>query len=185
MTTEREPAFITQIGEGHAGIGADAIHVNTVLGRRGSPFETAWVGALASPRPGHVPFLVTLRPGVVVQPPSLFVNKATLAGEEHERLTWGAAQAGVAEAIADAVSAGVVAGDGGPRVGELLLLVAVWVDPAAGDEGAVRANARSATASALESGRRGGPDPAEIMSARSSVTNAYLTSQAAATNIVR
>ena len=32
----------TLIGEGFAGSGPDAAHLNTVLGRKGGPVETAW-----------------------------------------------------------------------------------------------------------------------------------------------
>mgnify|MGYP001421897508 CR=1 FL=1 len=74
-------AAVTQVGEAFAGSGAEAAHVNTVLGRRGGPVETAWATALATPRAGHVPFVVVLRPNLPVQPPTLFVNKATLGGD--------------------------------------------------------------------------------------------------------
>ena len=51
--------------------------------------------ALATPTRGHAPFLAVIRPGLAVQPPTLFVNKATIAGERHAEMTWGAAQAAV------------------------------------------------------------------------------------------
>jgi len=42
---------------------------------------------------GHIPFVCVLRPNLPVKPFTLFVNKAPLAAR-HERVTWGAAQAG-------------------------------------------------------------------------------------------
>ena len=51
----------TLIGEGFAGSGPDAAHLNTVLGRKGGPVETAWATA-ATPRQGHVPFVVVVGP---------------------------------------------------------------------------------------------------------------------------
>ena len=120
----------TQIGECFAGDGVDAAHVNTVLGRYGGPVEVAWTTALATPRPGHAAFVAVLRPNLPVQPLTLFVNKATIAGERHGELTWGAAQAGVAVGVADAVAAGIVPET---EAADLLLIVAVWVNPDARD----------------------------------------------------
>ena len=58
----------TLMGEGFAGSGPSAAHVNTVLGRKGGPVETAWATALATPRQGHIPFVAVLRPNMPVKP---------------------------------------------------------------------------------------------------------------------
>ncbi|OXM66322.1 formaldehyde-activating enzyme [Amycolatopsis vastitatis] len=94
------------IGEAFVGEGANAAHTNIVLGRRGGPVETAWATAPATPSAGHVPFVTVLRPSVPVQPPTLFVPKAAAGTDLHQRATWGAAQAGLAQGVADAVEAG-------------------------------------------------------------------------------
>jgi 5,6,7,8-tetrahydromethanopterin hydro-lyase len=165
-----ELARMTQIGEGFAGTGASAEHVNTVLGRKGGPVETAWATALATPRPGHVPFVVVLRPNLPVKPMTLFVNKAELRGERHERLTWGAAQAGVASGVALAVREGVVPpGD----ADELLLITAVWVAWEAEDEEEVYRNNRVATHAALEAGARFLPEVADVVAAADAPANPY------------
>jgi 5,6,7,8-tetrahydromethanopterin hydro-lyase len=162
--------FVTQIGESFVGDGADAAHINTVLGARGGPVETAWAGALAQPAPGHTPFVVVLQPGIAVQPLTLFVNKATIAGDRHGTLTWGAAQAGVARGVADAVADGVVAASDAP---ELLLIAAVWVNPDATDERAVYENNAQATLGALRAGRDGLPTVADVLAARARPWNPY------------
>src|SRR5580692_11230471 len=131
-----------QIGESFIGEGAEAAHINTVLGPRQGPVGTAWATSLAMPRPGHIPFVCVVRPGLAVKPPTLFVNKAPLAGPGHERLTWGAAQAGVASGTLWAVADGVIAAS---TVDDLVLIAAVWVDPEAADEAAVYENNRLAT----------------------------------------
>jgi 5,6,7,8-tetrahydromethanopterin hydro-lyase len=95
---------VMAIGESFVGEGAEAAHVNTVLGRRPGPAGTAWATALATPSQGHTPFLAVLRPGLPVKPPTLFVNKAAITGPAHGALTWGAAQAGVASGVADAAA---------------------------------------------------------------------------------
>ena len=137
-----------EIGESFVGAGAEAAHVNTVLGPREGPTGTAWATALASPSAGHTPFVVVLRPSLPVKPLTLFVNKAAIAGDEHARLTWGAAQAGVAGGVADALADGVIAAE---RADEWVLIAAVWVSPDARDADAVYRNNRAATRAASTS----------------------------------
>src|SRR5262245_22757104 len=62
-----------RVGEAMAGRGENRVHINLLLGSREGPVGHAFAVALASPRPGHVPFLVTLRPNVPVRPATLFV----------------------------------------------------------------------------------------------------------------
>jgi 5,6,7,8-tetrahydromethanopterin hydro-lyase len=158
------------IGESFIGDGADAAHVNVVLGPRDGPAGTAWATALATPRAGHVPFAAVLQPGLAVQPPTLFVNKAAMEPGLHSDLTWGAAQAGVAAGVADAVAEGVI--DGG-RVTELVLIAAVWVNPAAADERSVYENNREATLTALRNARDGAPPVDEVLAARDEPWNPF------------
>src|SRR6476660_6972622 len=100
-----------QVGESFAGSGPNAAHINTVLGAKDGPVGTAWATALATPRLGHAPFVVVVRPNVAVKPFTLFVNKAAIDGEANERhaqLTWGAAQAGIAAGVVAALEKGIV-----------------------------------------------------------------------------
>ncbi len=160
------------IGESFVGEGAEAAHINTVLGRPDGPVGTAWATALATPRAGHTPFVAVVRPGLPVKPLTLFVNKAAIAGDEHGTLTWGAAQAGVAGGVADAVADGIVAAS---AAGLLVLIAAVWVNPAARDGALVYANNRSATRAALLAGVEGKPDLADVLAARARPANPYFT----------
>ncbi|MHB8220443.1 MAG: formaldehyde-activating enzyme [Acidimicrobiales bacterium] len=166
----------TQFGEAFVGRGSEAAHVNTVLGARGGPVETAWVTALATPGPGHAPFVAVVRPGLPAKPFTLFVNKAAIAGGAHARLTWGAAQAGVASGVLDAVATSVIPPD---AVDSLLLVAAVWVDPEATDEELVFDNNRRAMRGALESGRHGRPLLADVLAARDSPLNPFFRSDPA------
>ena len=135
-----------RIGEGWSGEVPNGSHVNVVLARRGSPTAAALAGALASPRPGHLPFLACLESGTLVRPTTIVVNKVTLGSDQLERLTWGAAQLGIAQGVLDAVAGGTL---DAAEVPELLLLVAVWVDPKAHDDTAVRRANREAIGVAL------------------------------------
>jgi 5,6,7,8-tetrahydromethanopterin hydro-lyase len=146
---------LPQLGEGFAGDGPNAAHVNTVLGRRDGPVGAAWATALATPTTGHAPFVVVAAPNLPVVPFTLFVNKAAVGAAAHGRLTWGAAQAGVARGVLDAWEDAPELRD--PEA-HLALIAAVWVDPAADDEEAVYANNAAATRAALRMGAAGGPD---------------------------
>lgn len=164
MTADR-----ISVGEGFVGQGVNAAHVNTVLGSRQGPVGVAWTTSLATPRQGHVPFVAVARPGVPVVPFTLFVNKASIEGDLHGRLTWGAAQAGLAAGVGLAHEAGVFQGD----VNDLVLIAAMWVDPSADDEEAVFANNRDATMAALSMGRTGVTDLASVIEAMGAPANPY------------
>jgi 5,6,7,8-tetrahydromethanopterin hydro-lyase len=135
-----------RIGEAWAGDVPDGSHINLVIARRGSPTAAAAVGALASPRPGHAPFLACLGAGNVVRPATIVVNKSTLESESLARITWGAAQLGIAQGVLDAVADGLL---DAKAAADLVLLVALWVDPAASDETAVREANREAMPGAI------------------------------------
>jgi 5,6,7,8-tetrahydromethanopterin hydro-lyase len=144
--------------------------VNTVLGRKGGPVETAWATALATPSQGHIPFVVVLRPNMPVKPATLFVNKADVRGDQHAALTWGAAQAGVAQGVLSAVAEGVIpAGD----VDDLVLVAAVWVDWAADDEDEVYANNVAATRDALAAAAEGRPALDDLLAVRDEPQNPF------------
>jgi formaldehyde-activating enzyme len=137
-----------RIGEGWSGEAPNGSHVNVVLARRGSPTAAAALSMLAHPAPGHTPVLVCVGPTQQeyepVWPPTLMMNKATALDGSHQTITWGAAQLGIAQGVLDAVADGLI-----EATGDVLVLVAVWVDPAAEDETAVRAANRAATRKAL------------------------------------
>jgi 5,6,7,8-tetrahydromethanopterin hydro-lyase len=159
-----------RIGEGFAGEGPHAAHVNTVLGPREGPVGTAWATALATPRAGHASFVVVARPNMPVKPPTLFVNKAELRGDDHSRLHWGAAQAGVARGVLESVAEGTIPPG---EVEGLLLIAAVWVDWVAADEEAVYANNVEATRAALASAAEGRPRLDELLAIASEPANPF------------
>jgi 5,6,7,8-tetrahydromethanopterin hydro-lyase len=160
----------TEFGESFVGEGAEAAHVNTVLGAVGGPVETAWVTALATPRAGHVPFVATVTPGTAVRPFTLFVNKAAIENDRHATVTWGAAHAGVAAGVMEAVAQDVVPA---AEATQLLLIAAVWVNPEAADERLVFENNKEAALGALRAGRDGRPRVEEALAARHAPSNAY------------
>ena len=162
-----------EIGEGFAGAGPEAAHLNSLLGLRSGPLGTAFATALASPTTGHIPFLVVWEPNVPVTPATLFINKAAIASDRHGELTWGAAQAGVALGVTRYADQRFNAPGGGD---DFLLITAVWVDPSATDEDLVFRNNAEATLNALVCGALT-PQPTsaiEALRAGGSPSNPYL-----------
>lgn len=155
-----DPNIDGAIGQGWGGRAPDGIHVNVILGRRGSPTAAALLTAFASPSPGHTPVLVCVGPDQpsyeAVVPPTVMMNKATATEERHQTLTWGAAQLGIGQGVLDAVADGLLAADL-----ETLVFVAVYIDPGGADETAVRRAAREATRAAVGAAVEG-PDPAAV-----------------------
>lgn len=137
-----------RIGEGWSGEAPNGSHVNVVLARRGSPTFAAAISMFAHPAPGHTPVLVcvgeTPDDYEPVWPPTLMMNKGTASDDRHQTITWGAAQLGIAQGVLDAVADGLLEASG-----DLVVLVAVWVDPGAYDETAVRTANRASTRKAI------------------------------------
>ena len=155
-------AATTLIGESFVGDGVNAAHTNIVIGRKGGPVETAWATALATPSAGHVPFVTVVRPSVPVKPLTLFVTKAAAGSDVHERATWGSAQAGLAQGVLDAVAQDLVPAE---AADELLIIAAVWVNPAVDDLDVSFRNQRAAAYGAVRAAVAGTPTVADVLDA--------------------
>lgn len=132
------------IGEGWSGVDPDGAHVNVVLAQRGTPTAAALLTTFTSPTPGHAPILVVVGEDKdhyePVWPPTIMINKETAIEPRHQKITWGAGQLGIAQGVLDAVAEGLVQAS----ILELVF-VAIYIDPEASDETAVRIASRTAT----------------------------------------
>ena len=137
-----------RIGEGWGGLSPNGAHVNVVLARRGSPTAAAAISMLAHPSPGHTPVLCCVGPSQPeyqpIWPPTLMMNKTTATNEQIEKMTWGPGQLGIGRAVLDAVADGLL-----DATGDLVVLVALWLDARADDETAVQMATRSAVRKAI------------------------------------
>lgn len=171
MTWPQQPSLLpTLIGEGHEGSGTSAAHVSVVLGDRNGPVGAAWATALATPTHGHEPFVVMARPGLPVRPWTLFVNSASIVSADHAGLTAGAAQAGIAAGIIEALRSGILPA----TPAELGVMIAsVWVDPTASliHQDVIFVNNRVATVGALDAAMSGAPTVHDVMSDAGGVWN--------------
>ncbi len=168
-----------RIGEGWGGEpGPDGSHINVVLAQRGTPTAATLLGTLTTPTPGHAPILVVVGEDQAsyepVWPPTIMINKQTATEERHQTITWGAAQLGIAQGVLDAVADGLL-----EPSGDVLVFVAVWVDPRASDETAVRLANRQAVRKAIGVAVNGrDPDAARaLVERRDSVTSPFYSGE--------
>ena len=137
-----------RIGEGWGGLSPNGVHVNVVLAHRGSPTAAAAISMFTNPKPGHSPVLCCVGASQPeyqpIWPPTLMMNKATATTPHIETMTWGPGQLGIGQAVLDAVSDGLI-----EATGDLIVLVAVWLDGRADDETKVRHAAREAVGKAV------------------------------------
>src|SRR5215469_1995617 len=157
--------------EAWAGTGANVAHLNSAVGLKGGPLEQAFLTAMAVPRPGTIPFFTVLQPNWPVKPFTLFVNKADFRSEEHSRLTWGPAQAGIAEGILTAVQRRIIPPE---RVDEYLVIVMVWVDWNADSDEKVYQNNRDAALRAMERAFGGEPGIEDLLARLGRAENPFL-----------
>jgi 5,6,7,8-tetrahydromethanopterin hydro-lyase len=159
------------IGEAFEGGGGNAAHINLILGPK-AELGAAYALAAASPGPGHIPFQAVLKPNVPAAPATLFVGKAVIRDANHELMTWGPAQAGVAAGITEALLTGALP----PLAAEEWVAIAlVWVDWTADDSEAVYANNRAACLRAAQRALEGGPSREALAAALASVSNPFFT----------
>jgi formaldehyde-activating enzyme len=142
------------IGEGWSGVDPDGAHVNVVLAHRGTPTAAALLTTFTSPAPGHAPILVVVGEDKAhyepVWPPTIMINKETALEPTHQKITWGAGQLGIAQGVLDAVAEDLI-----PCSGDLIVFVAIYIDPGATDETAVRLASRAATLKGVRTAREG------------------------------
>jgi len=161
-----------RFGEAWSGDAPDGSHINVLVARRGSAAATAAATAFATPSAGHTPVMVCLGGGNAVRPATIMMNKATIGSPRHANLTWGAGQLGIGQGVMDAVADGLLPAE---LAGELVLLVAAWVDPDGTNETAVRVASRQATRDAIADALAAAPQARvqELIGLRENATNAF------------
>lgn len=163
MSIRAGEGYDGRIGEGWSGADPDGAHVNVVLAQRGTPTAAALLTTFTSPAPGHAPILVVVGEDKdhyePVWPPTIMINKETAIEPRHQKITWGAGQLGIAQGVLDAVAEELI-----PCSDQVLVFVAIYIDPRTTDETAVRVASRAATLRGIRTATRGrDPGAAEAL----------------------
>lgn len=158
------------VGEGFVGHGVNLAHINVVVGPRSGPAGQAFATALATPSAGHAPFVVIAQPGVPAKPFTLFVNKAAVDSEMHANATWGAAQAGIAQAVTECLQNKILPAN---AEDDWVIVSANWINPKTDDLDAVFTNNLEAMRTAIIGAMRGLPLRASVLEAGAAVFNPF------------
>jgi len=162
--------MITLIGEALVGEGNEVAHIDLAIGGKGGPFETAFIGALASPASRHTPLLAVLEPNLMPKPATLMVNKVSIKNATQATLIFGPAQAAVARAVADSVAEGILPKS---RAETLLIIVSVFIHWEAKDKKKIYDYNYEATKLALTRAMKKEPGIDEVLAKRTEAKHPF------------
>jgi 5,6,7,8-tetrahydromethanopterin hydro-lyase len=119
------------VGESLVGEGNEVAHIDLLIGSKGGPVGQAFAAALLNQKEGHTNLLAVVAPNLPAKPDTLMANKVTIKGATQAVQMFGPAQAGVARAVVDSVSEGVIPAD---QVDDLCVIVGVFIHWEATDD---------------------------------------------------
>jgi 5,6,7,8-tetrahydromethanopterin hydro-lyase len=158
------------IGEALVGEGNEIAHIDLAIGAKGTPFETAFMAALAQPATGHTPLLAVLEPNLPCKPSTLMVNKVTIRNAVQATLMFGPAQAAVAMAVADSVADNVIPV---AHAESFLIIVSVFINWNAEDKKKIYDYNYEATKLALKRAFAGEPKIEEVLAKRKTAKHPF------------
>ncbi len=145
-----------RIAQAWGGTNPHGVHLNVVLGVRGSATAAAMTATFSAPATGFTPILVCVGPDQpsyeTINPPTIMLNKVVVDSDTMSSLVAGACQVGIAQGVLDSVAEDLLVADQ-----ETIVFVSVWVNPQASHSGSVRAAARQATGAAIREAIAGPP----------------------------
>ena len=160
VTPETIRDFNLRVGEALAGQGAEAAHIDLLIGKKTGPVAEALAKAKATPAPGHEPLLAILEPNLSVKPVTLIVPTVTITGMRQASMVYGPAQAAVAKAVVDSVADGTIPKE---AVDELVIIANVFVHPTAVDRQRIYINNYKAMRHAIRKTIEGRPSMDELI----------------------
>ena len=140
--------MLLNVGEALTGDGNEVAHIDLMIGSKNGPVGTAFANALANQSEGHTNLLAVLEPNLAVKPSTVMITKVTIKGMKQAVQMFGPAQAAVAQAVADAVSQGVIPKD---QAEDLVCVCGVFIHPEAEDDEKIYKYNYEATLESLKS----------------------------------
>ncbi|MCM2370216.1 formaldehyde-activating enzyme [Aporhodopirellula aestuarii] len=158
------------IGEALVGDGNEVAHIDLMIGSKNGPVGTAFANALANQSEGHTNLLAVLEPNVAVKPSTVMITKVTIKGMKQAVQMFGPAQAAVAQAVADAVSQGIIPRDAAE---ELVCVCGVFIHPAAEDDEKIYKYNYEATLESLKSALSNKPSVDDMLAKKDSAAHPF------------
>jgi bifunctional enzyme Fae/Hps len=148
------------VGEALIGKEPEIAHIDLLIGEKEGPVGAAFANGLTQLSAGHTPLLSVIRPNLPPKPATLIVPKVTVKNMDQAAQIFGPAQTAVAKAVADSVAEGVIPKD---RVEDLVVIVSVFIHPAAKDYDAIYRYNYGATKLAIKRAMEGFPDVDKVL----------------------
>lgn len=158
------------IGEALVGDGNEVAHIDLMIGSKNGPVGTAFANALANQSEGHSNLLAVLEPNMAVKPSTVMITKVTIKGMKQAVQMFGPAQAAVAQAVADAVSQGIIPKDAAE---ELVCVCGVFIHPAAEDDEKIYKYNYEATLESLKSAMGGKPSVDDMLAKKDTAKHPF------------
>ncbi len=144
----------TLVGEACVGDKNEVAHIDLIMGPRGSAAETAFCNGLVNNKEGFTSLLALIAPNLPCKPNTLMFNKVAITGAKQIKKVFGAAQRGVAMAVADCVKDGTIPA---AEVDDVFICVGVFVHWQAEDDALVQRYNYEATKQAIKRAITGEP----------------------------
>jgi len=148
------------VGESLVGDGNEVAHVDLLIGPRGSAVETAFCNSLTNNKDGFTTLLAVIAPNLPTKPNTVLFNKVTIKGAKQAVQMFGPAQYGVAKAVADSVSEGLIPA---AEADDLFICVGVFIHWEANDDKKIQDFNYRATKEALARAINGEPKATEVV----------------------
>lgn len=158
------------IGEALTGDGNEIAHIDLMIGSKNGPVGTAFANALANQSEGHTNLLAVLEPNLAVKPSTVMITKVTIKGMKQAVQMFGPAQAAVAQAVADAVSEGIIPKD---QTEELVCVCGVFIHPEAEDDEKIYKYNYEATKESLKSAMGSKPSADDMLAKKDSAAHPF------------
>jgi 5,6,7,8-tetrahydromethanopterin hydro-lyase len=158
------------IGEALVGGGNEIAHIDLMIGCKKGPVGAAFANALSNQSAGHTNLLAVLTPNLLCKPATVMITKVTIKGMKQAVQMFGPAQYAVAKAVADCLAAGTIPV---AIADEVVVVVGVFIHPAAEDNAKILEYNYEATKLAIERAMKHEPTPAEVIAQKDTASHPF------------
>ncbi len=158
------------VGEALVGEGNEVSHIDLLIGDKAGPVGHAFAEALADQKQGHSNLLAVLTPNLICKPTTVLITKVTIKGAPQAVQMFGPAQAAVAKAVTDSVSAGVIPKS---EVDNLVIICGVFIHWLAKDDAKIYQYNYEATKLAIQRAMKGEPKIDEILAKKDTAKHPF------------
>ncbi|HWG52717.1 MAG TPA: formaldehyde-activating enzyme [Gemmatimonadaceae bacterium] len=158
------------VGESLVGDGNEVAHIDLIIGSKSGHAGQAFTNAISNNKDGFTSLLAIVAPNLPAKPDTVMYNKVTIKGAKQAVQMFGPAQAAVARAVVDSVSAGVIPRD---KADDLCILVGVFIHWDAADDKKIFKYNYEATKQSIERAMKGLPKMDDVITSAKSARHPF------------